>query len=154
MVVLKKKYICEANIFFISSIDMITDPIADLLTRIRNAIHAGHRSLEVKSSRMRKSIVEVLYDKGYIQGYKVVERGGPQGYLQIGLKYNPLTKESAIRELGRLSKPSLRRYSSVAKLPHVYNGLGIAIVSTSRGVMSDKEARRMNVGGEVLCYVF
>lgn len=133
---------------------MITDSIANLLTRIRNATRAGHRSLQVRHSRMNQNIAEVLYEKGYIQAYKVLANEGKQAYLQIGLKYNPLTKESAIREIKRVSKPSLRKYSKAKDMPQVYNGLGIAIISTSQGVVSDKEARKKNIGGEILCYVF
>ena len=133
---------------------MITDPIASLLTHIRNAIYAKHRILEVTSSRMSKNIVRVLHEKGYIQSYQVVADQGVREKIKIGLKYNPYTKESAIALLQRISKPSLRKYSKAIDLPHVFNGLGIAIVSTSQGVMSDKEARKKNVGGEVLCYVF
>lgn len=133
---------------------MITDPIANLLTRIRNAIHAKHRRLEVKSSRMNKSIIEILHEKGYIQNYQFLDAEGPQGTIKIALKYNPNTKENALRKLQRISKPSLRKYSKAVDLPHVFNGLGIAIVSTSQGVMSDKEARKKNIGGEILCYIF
>lgn len=133
---------------------MITDPTADLLTRIRNAIHAKHRRLEIKSSRMNKSIIEILHEKGYIQNYQFLDAQGVQGNIKIALKYNPNTKENALRKLQRISKPSLRKYSKATDLPHVLNGLGIAIISTSQGVMSDKEARKKNIGGEILCYIF
>ncbi|MEM7173736.1 MAG: 30S ribosomal protein S8 [Bacteroidota bacterium] len=132
----------------------MTDPIANLLTCIRNAIHARHRVLEVSSSNMGESIIGVLHDKGYIQGYKVLDPKKGQKNIKISLKYNPETKQSAIVRLERVSKPSLRKYSKASDLPHVCNGLGIAVLSTSEGVMSDKEARKKNIGGEVLCYVF
>ncbi len=133
---------------------MTTDPIADLLTRLRNAIKARHRTLEIKSSKMKKSIIQVLHEKGYIQNYAFQDKQGPQGTIKVGLKYNPTTKENAITKLQRISKPSVRKYNKAIELPHVLNGLGIAIVSTSQGVMSDKEARKKNIGGEVLCYIY
>ncbi|AYQ34716.1 MULTISPECIES: 30S ribosomal protein S8 [Runella] len=132
---------------------MITDPIADYLTRIRNAIRAKHRVVEIPASNIKKEITKVLYDKGFIQNYKF-EETGPQGTIKIALKYNPVTKQSAIVDLQRVSKPGLRKYSGSAEMPRVLNGLGVAIVSTSKGVMTDKEARVLNVGGEVLCYVY
>ncbi|MDF7821975.1 30S ribosomal protein S8 [Runella sp. MFBS21] len=132
---------------------MITDPIADYLTRIRNAIRAKHRVVEIPASNIKKEITKVLYDKGFIQNYKF-EDNGPQGTIKIALKYNPVTKQSAIVDLQRVSKPGLRKYSGATELPRVLNGLGVAIVSTSKGVMTDKEARVLNVGGEVLCYVY
>jgi small subunit ribosomal protein S8 len=132
---------------------MITDPIADFLTRIRNAIKAKHRIVEIPASNIKKDITKVLYDKGYIQSYKF-EDAGPQGSIKIALKYNPVTKQSAIVGLKRISKPGLRKYSGSIEMPRVLNGLGVAIVSTSKGVMTDKEARVLNVGGEVLCYVY
>jgi small subunit ribosomal protein S8 len=132
---------------------MITDPIADYLTRIRNAIRAKHRVVEIPASNIKKEITKVLYDKGFIQNYKF-EENGPQGTIKIALKYNPVTKQSAIVDLQRVSKPGLRKYSGSAEMPRVLNGLGVAIVSTSKGVMTDKEARVLNVGGEVLCYVY
>jgi small subunit ribosomal protein S8 len=132
---------------------MLTDPIADYLTRIRNAIRAKHRVVEIPASNIKKEITKVLYDKGYIQNYKF-EDNGPQGIIKIALKYNPVTKQSAIVDLQRVSKPGLRKYSGAIDMPRILNGLGVAIVSTSQGVMTDKEARVLNVGGEVLCYVY
>jgi small subunit ribosomal protein S8 len=132
---------------------MLTDPIADYLTRIRNAIKAKHRVVEIPASNLKKEITKVLYDKGYIQNYKF-EDNAPQGTIKIALKYNPVTKQSAIVDLQRVSKPGLRKYSGSVEMPRILNGLGIAIVSTSKGVMTDKEARVLNVGGEVLCYVY
>ncbi|WP_394991220.1 30S ribosomal protein S8 [Emticicia sp.] len=130
-----------------------TDPIADFLTRIRNAIKARHRVVEIPASNIKKAITQVLYDKGFIQSYKF-EEVAPQGVIKIALKYNPVTKQSAIVELKRVSKPGLRKYAGTTEIPRVINGLGIAIVSTSKGVMTDKEARSLKVGGEVLCYVY
>lgn len=131
---------------------MQTDPIADYLTSIRNAIKANHRIVEIPASNIKKSITKVLFDKGYILNYKFDDEG-PQGTIKIALKYHPVTKIPAIRELKRVSKPGLRQYRDSKNLPRVINGLGIAIMSTSHGVMTDKEARKENVGGEVLCYV-
>jgi small subunit ribosomal protein S8 len=131
----------------------ITDPIADFLTRVRNGIKANHRIVDVPASNIKKAITQVLFDKGYILNYKFDNAAGPQGTIKIALKYHPTTKLSAIRELKRVSKPGLRQYKSADELPRVLNGLGIAIVSTSKGVMTDKEARTQHVGGEVLCYV-
>lgn len=131
----------------------ITDPIADFLTRVRNGIKANHRIVDVPASNIKKAITQVLFDKGYILNYKFDDATGPQGTIKIALKYHPTTKLSAIRELKRVSKPGLRQYKSAEELPRVLNGLGIAIVSTSKGVMTDKEARTQHVGGEVLCYV-
>ncbi|UTA68967.1 MULTISPECIES: 30S ribosomal protein S8 [Emticicia] len=130
-----------------------TDPIADFLTRIRNAIKARHRVVEIPASNIKKAITQVLYDKGFIQSYKF-EETGPQGVIKIALKYNPVTKQSAIVELKRVSKPGLRKYAGTTDIPRVLNGLGVAILSTSKGVMTDKEARSLKVGGEVLCYVY
>jgi small subunit ribosomal protein S8 len=130
-----------------------TDPIADFLTRIRNAIKARHRVVEIPASNIKKAITQVLYDKGFIQSYKF-EEVAPQGVIKIALKYNPVTKQSAIVELKRVSKPGLRKYAATTDIPRVLNGLGVAIVSTSKGVMTDKEARALKVGGEVLCYVY
>jgi small subunit ribosomal protein S8 len=130
-----------------------TDPIADFLTRVRNAIKARHRVVEIPASNIKKAITQVLYDKGFIQSYKF-EDAAPQGVIKIALKYNPVTKQSAIVELKRVSKPGLRKYAGTTEIPRVLNGLGIAIVSTSKGVMTDKEARALQVGGEVLCYVY
>lgn len=132
---------------------MVTDPIADYLTRIRNAIKARHRVVEIPASNIKKEITKVLFDKGYIQNYKFDE-SGPQGTIKIALKYNPLTKQSAIVKLERVSKPGLRKYTGTETLPRVLNGLGTAILSTSKGVITDKEARALNVGGEVLCFVY
>jgi small subunit ribosomal protein S8 len=130
-----------------------TDPIADYLTRVRNAIRARHRVVEIPASNIKKELTKVLYDKGYIQSYKFEEEG-PQGNIKIALKYNPLTKESAIVDLKRASKPGLRKYVKASSLPRVLNGLGIAVISTSKGIVTDKEARALNVGGEVLCYIY
>jgi len=132
---------------------MNTDPIADYLTRVRNAIKANHRVVEIPASNLKKEITKVLFDKGYIANYKF-EENGPQGNIKIALKYHPVSKIPAIRTLTRVSKPGLRKYASVDTMPRVLNGLGIAILSTSKGVMTDKEARLQNVGGEVLCYVY
>ena len=132
---------------------MITDPIADYLTRIRNSQSAGHKLVEIPASNLKKEITRVLLEKGYIKKYKFIEEG-PQGSIKIALKYDKVTKKGAITEIARISKPGLRRYSAASTMPKVLNGLGVAIVSTSHGVMTDKEARKMNVGGEVLCYVY
>ena len=132
---------------------MITDPIADYLTRLRNAIKANHRIVEVPASNIKKEITKVLYDKGYIQSYKF-DDSSVQGTIKIALKYNPATKQPAIVSLQRVSKPGLRKYAHTENLPRVINGLGVAILSTSKGVITDKEARALNVGGEVLCYVY
>ena len=132
---------------------MNTDPIADFLTRVRNAIRAKHRVVEIPASNIKKEITKVLFDKGFIQNYKFDEIG-PQGTIKIALKYNPTTKQPAIVDLQRVSRPGLRQYSGATTLPRILNGLGVAIVSTSKGVMTDKEARTLNVGGEVLCYVY
>lgn len=129
------------------------DPIADFLTRIRNAIKANHRILEVPSSKIKKEITKVLHEKGYIQNYKFEDEASP-GTIKIALKYNPDSKISAIQHIERVSKPGLRFYANARELPRVLNGLGIAILSTNKGVMTDKEARNENVGGEVLCYIY
>jgi small subunit ribosomal protein S8 len=131
-----------------------TDPIADYLTRLRNAIKARHRVVEVPASNLKKEITKVLFDKGYILNYKFEDSENKQGKIRIALKYNPETRESAINTLRRVSSPGLRQYKPSTELPKVLNGLGIAILSTSKGVVTDKEARVMNVGGEVLCYVY
>jgi small subunit ribosomal protein S8 len=131
----------------------MTDPIADYLTRLRNAIKANHRIVEVPASNLKKEITKVLFDKGYIQNYKFDDTG-VQGTIKIALKYNPQTKVSAIVHLERVSKPGLRKYSQAESLPRVLNGLGVAILSTSKGILTDKEARQMHIGGEVLCYVY
>ena len=132
---------------------MVTDPIADYLTRIRNAIQANHRVVGMPSSNLMKEITKVLHDKGYIQNFKF-EDDNKQGRIKIALKYNPETKQSAITSLERISKPGLRKYVGAEELPRVLNGLGIAILSTSKGVITDKEARKEHIGGEVLCYVY
>jgi small subunit ribosomal protein S8 len=132
----------------------MTDPIADLLTRIRNAIMAGHKVVEAPASHLKKEIARILFEKGYILSYKVVDGENPQGILKIALKYNPKNKKPAIKELQRISRPGLRHYAGADKLPRVLNGLGIAIISTSRGLMTDKEAKKEKIGGEVLCYVY
>ena len=131
---------------------MSTDSIADYLTRVRNAIRAGHRVVDIPSSNLKKAITKVLYEKGYIARYKFVEEG-PQGFIKIALKYDTISKLPAISGLTRISKPGLRKYSGVDDIPKVINGMGIAIISTSKGVMTDKEAKKMKVGGEVLCYI-
>lgn len=131
----------------------MTDPIADYLTRIRNAITASHKVVEVPASNLKKDITKILYDKGYILSYKYVD-DSTQGTIKIALKYHPQSKVSAIKSLQRISRPGLRRYASVDELPRVLNGLGIAILSTSQGVITDKEARKLKIGGEVLCYVY
>jgi len=131
----------------------MTDPIADYLTRIRNAVMASHKVVEIPASNMKKDMTRILFDKGYILNYKFEEEG-PQGSIKIALKYNPETKANAIKSLQRISKPGLRKYVDSSHLPRVLNGLGVAIISTSQGVMTDKEARSLNIGGEVLCYVY
>ena len=129
------------------------DPVADYLTIIRNAIKANHRIVNVPASNLKKEITRVLHDQGYIQNFKF-EDEGPQGNIKIALKYNPETKQSAIQHIQRISKPGLRKYAHTNDLPRVLNGLGIAILSTSRGVMTSKQAKEEHVGGEVLCYVY
>lgn len=134
---------------------MTTDPIADYLTRIRNAIHAKHSIVEIPASKTKAKLTEVLQEKGYIRGYKVVSKpNSVQPIIKIALKYDTFTKQSAIVKLKRVSRPGLRKYSTVVAMPSVINGLGIAILSTSKGIMTDKEARKIHVGGEVLCYVY
>lgn len=132
---------------------MNTDPISDYLTRIRNAVMANHRVVEIPASKMKMDITRILFDKGYILNYKM-EEDNKQGMIKIALKYHPETKKNAIKHLERVSRPGLRRYSNAAELPRVLNGLGIAIISTSQGVITDKEARAKNIGGEVICYVY
>ena len=132
----------------------MTDPIADLLTRIRNAIMAGHKVVEAPASNLKKEIARILFEKGYILSYKVVEGENVQGVLKIALKYNSRSKMPAIKEIQRASRPGLRKYTGVEEMPRVLNGLGIAIISTSKGLMTDKEAKKENIGGEVLCYVY
>jgi small subunit ribosomal protein S8 len=130
----------------------MTDPIADLLTRIRNAYMAGHKTVEVPASKMKCEIVRILHEKGYILAYKVVE-ANPYNTIKIALKYHPETKTAAIKTIVRVSTPGLRKYSGVDDMPRVLNGMGIAIISTSKGIITDKEAKEMNVGGEIICYV-
>ncbi len=131
---------------------MVTDPIADYLTRIRNAVMAKHRVVEVPSSKLKKELTKILFDKGYILNYKFEDETLPNT-IKIALKYHPVSKMSAISKLNRVSSPGLRKYVGADNLPRVMNGLGIAILSTSHGVMTDKEARTKNIGGEVLCYI-
>ncbi len=132
---------------------MLTDPISDYLTRIRNASMAGHRVVDIPASNLKKAMTEILFDQGYILSYKF-EDDGAQGNIKIALKYDKFTKEPVIKKLKRVSKPGLRKYSGSEDLPRVLNGLGIAIVSTSHGVMTSKQAQKEKVGGEVLCYVY
>ena len=132
---------------------MNTDPISDYLTRIRNAVKAGHRVVEILASNLKKEITKILFDQGYILSYKF-DDSTAQGTIKIALKYDKLTKESVIKKIQRISKPGLRKYAGSSELPRVLNGLGIAIVSTSSGVMTGKQAKAQNVGGEVLCYVY
>ncbi len=132
---------------------MVTDPIADFLTRVRNAQMARHRIVEIPASNLKKRITEILYDKGYILKYKF-EDDNKQGVIKIALKYNAETKEPAIRSLERISRPGLRQYAKPSDIRRVKSGLGVAIVSTSKGVMTDKEARAQSVGGEVLCQIW
>ena len=132
---------------------MYTDPIADYLTRIRNANSACHRVVEIPASNLKKEITKILFDQGYILSYKF-EENDVQGSIKIALKYDKVTKEPVIRSIQRVSTPGLRKYAGATELPRVLNGLGIAIVSTSHGVMTSKQAKQRNVGGEVLCYVY
>lgn len=133
-----------------------TDPIADYLTRIRNAQMAGHRIVEIPASKIKKRMTEILYDQGYILKYTYEDKNAEnkQGVIKIALKYDPVTKKPVIQELVRVSRPGLRRFSASADIPRVINGLGIMIVSTSKGVMTDKQAKDINVGGELLCYIY
>ena len=131
----------------------MTDPIADFLTRVRNAYLAGKKIVEIPASKMKVSLTKILCEKGYILSYKVVE-GSPCNTIKIALKYHPQTKTAAVKKIVRVSKPGLRRYTDVENMPRVLNGLGIAILSTSKGVITDKEARELNVGGKVICYVY
>ena len=131
----------------------MTDPISDYLTRLRNAISANHRVVEIPASNIKKEITKILFEKGYILNYKFEENEKKQGTIKIALKYSSTNKLSAIRTLDRVSKPGLRKYAGVDNMPKVLNGLGIAIISTSKGVMTDKEAKKLNIGGEVLCYI-
>ena len=131
----------------------MTDPIADYLTRRRNAYQAGNKVVEIPSSKMKVAITQILCEKGYILSYKVVE-GTPYNTIKIALKYHPQTKTAAIKKIERISRPGLRQYTDVESMPRVLNGLGIAILSTSKGIITDKEAKELGVGGEVLCYVY
>jgi small subunit ribosomal protein S8 len=131
----------------------MTDPIADYLTRIRNAYMAGKKVVEIPSSKMKEGLTKILCEKGYILSYKVVE-GTPYNTIKIALKYHPQTKMAAIKKIERVSTPGLRRYTDVKDMPRVLNGLGIAVISTSKGLVTDKEAKEMGVGGEVICYVY
>jgi small subunit ribosomal protein S8 len=132
----------------------VTDPIADYLTRLRNAQMAGHTIVEIPSSGVKKRITEILYDQGYILKYVFDDTTGPQGVIKVAIKYDSGTRKPVIRDMQRISRPGLRSYKKATELPRVINGLGIAIVSTSKGIMTDKQAREANVGGEVLCYVY
>lgn len=132
---------------------MLTDPISDYLTRIRNAMSAGHKVVEIPASNLKKEITKILFEQGYILNYKF-EDNSHQGFIKIALKYDRVTKEPVIRKLQRVSRPGLRQYKGSTELPRVLNGLGVAIISTSKGVMTDKQARQEKVGGEVLCYVY
>ncbi|MGN1238081.1 MAG: 30S ribosomal protein S8 [Muribaculaceae bacterium] len=132
----------------------MTDPIADYLTRLRNAIKAQHRVVEIPSSKLKKEITKILFEQGYILNYKFVEGENPAGTIKIALKYDPVDKVSAIKCLTRVSRPGLRQYTGYKDMPRVLNGLGIAIVSTSKGVMTNKEAKAQQIGGEVLCYIY
>ena len=131
----------------------MTDPIADYLTRVRNAYSAGKKVVEIPSSKMKVAITQILCEKGYILSYKVVE-GTPFNTIKIALKYHPQTKTAAIKKIVRVSTPGLRKYTDVENMPRVLNGLGIAILSTSKGIITDKEAKELGVGGEVICYVY
>lgn len=132
---------------------MVTDPIADFLTRIRNAQMAGHRLVEIPASNLKKRMTEILYEQGYILKYKF-EDDTKQGLIKIALKYDPSTKQPAIRSLERVSRPGLRQYAKPMEIKRVINGLGVAIISTSKGVLTDKQAKAQNIGGEVLCYIY
>lgn len=132
----------------------VTDPIADYLTRLRNAQKAGHTTVAIPASNIKKAITEILYTQGYILKYKFEDVDNHQGYIHIALKYDKLSKVGVIREIGRISRPGLRQYAKSTDIPKVANGLGIAILSTSKGIITDKQARADNVGGEILCYVY
>lgn len=133
----------------------MTDPIADYLTRLRNAIKANHRVVEIPASNLKKEITKILFEQGYILNYKFIEgENGPQGTIKIALKYDPVDRVNAIKGLKRVSRPGLRHYTGYKEMPRVLNGLGIAILSTSRGVMTNKKAAELKVGGEVLCYIY
>ncbi|MGM0635581.1 MAG: 30S ribosomal protein S8 [Bacteroidota bacterium] len=132
---------------------MNIDPVADYLTRVRNAISASHRTVEIPSSNLKKEITKILFDQGYVLSYKFID-DNKQGIIKIALKYDKQNNDPVIKDIQRISKPGLRKYAGADELPRILNGLGIAIVSTSKGVMTDKQARKENVGGEVLCYVY
>jgi len=132
----------------------MTDPVADFLTRIRNAVMAGHKVVESPASNIKKEITRILFEKGYILSYKFLDEEGPQGTIKIALKYEPKSRKPAIKGIDRVSRPGLRRYTGIEDIPRVLNGLGIAIISTSKGLMTDKEAKNEKIGGEVLCYVY
>lgn len=133
---------------------MNTDPISDYLTRVRNAVKAGHRVVEIPASNVKKEITKILFEQGFILSYKFEEGKNPQGTIKIALKYDKLSKDPVIKKIQRISRPGLRKYAGSAEMPRILNGLGIAIVSTSAGVMTGKQAKAQNVGGEVLCYVY
>lgn len=133
---------------------MNIDPISDFLTRVRNSVKAGHRVVEIPASKVKKEITKILFDQGFILSYKFEDEVGPQGSIKIALKYDKLTKDPVIKKIQRISKPGLRKYASSSDIPRILNGLGVAIVSTSHGVMTGKQAKAQNVGGEVLCYVY
>ena len=132
----------------------MTDPIADYLSRVRNAIMAGHRVVEIPSSKIKREITKILFEQGYILNYKFMDNGTPNGAIKVALKYDPVDKVSAIKNLHRVSRPGLRQYTGYKEMPRVLNGLGIAILSTSQGVMTNKEAKERKIGGEVLCYIY
>lgn len=132
----------------------MTDPIADYLTRLRNAIHAGHRVVDIPSSKMKREITKILFEQGYILNYKFIDGPTPSGTIKIALKYDPVDNVSAIKDLKRVSRPGLRQYTGYKDMPRVLNGLGIAILTTPQGVMTNKEAKARKIGGEVLCYVY
>lgn len=129
------------------------DPIADYLTRVRNAIKAQHRVVEIPASNFKKELTRILFEQGYILNYKFEDKG-PQGIIKMALKYHPVAKTSAIKNLTKVSKPGLRKYTGVKGVPKVLSGLGVAVISTSKGLMTDKEARKQNVGGEIICYIY
>tara|TARA_B100001113_G_scaffold26345_1_gene19128 strand:+ start:3076 stop:3477 length:402 start_codon:yes stop_codon:yes gene_type:complete len=133
---------------------MYTDPISDYLTRIRNANSSGHRVVDIPASKVKKEITKILFDQGYILSYKFEETQNNQGNIKIALKYDRITKEPVIKKLQRISSPGLRQYAASDNLPRILNGLGISIVSTSKGVMTGKQAAKENVGGELICYVY
>ncbi len=132
----------------------VTDPIGDYLTRIRNAQMANHKVVEIPASNLKKRITEILYEQGFILKYRFLETENHQGSIEIAIKYDPQTKQPVIRELGRISKPGLRKFSKSTEIPRIINGLGVSIVSTSKGVVTGKKAKELNVGGEVLCYIY